>query len=157
MSIESSAEIEIYPMVSFPTLVVSDIQASARWYCEALGFTSVFTMPGPNGVPSLVHLRWIKYADLLLFPDRENSLSNQPKGVGVALNYSTADVEQLAQRARQHHAQIVEGPVNRPWNICELVILDPDGYRLVFNGPRIDGEHRSFDEIVASAAKGFQD
>ena len=157
MPTESSAEIEIYPMASFPTLVVSDIQASARWYCEALGFTSVFTMPGPNGVPSLVHLRWIKYADLLLFPDRENSLANRPKGVGVALNYSTADVEQLAQRARQHNAQIVEGPVNRPWNICELVILDPDGYRLVFNGPRIDGEHRSFDEIVASAAKGFQD
>ena len=155
MSTQPSAEIEIYPMPSFPTLVVSDIQASALWYCEVLGFTNVFTMPGPNGVPTLVHLRWIKYADLLLFPDRENSLANKPKGVGVALNYSTGDIEQLAKRARQHNARIVEGPINRPWNICELVILDPDGYRLVFNGPRLDGEHRSFDEIVASASKGF--
>jgi len=53
MSIEPSAEIEIYPMPSFPTLMVSDIQASALWYCKVLGFTHVFTMPGPNGVPSL--------------------------------------------------------------------------------------------------------
>ena len=53
-------------------------------------------MSGPNDVPSLAHLRWVKYADLLLFPDRENSLASQPKGPGVALNYSTADVVQLA-------------------------------------------------------------
>ena len=156
MSTKPSAEIEIYPMPSFPTLVVSDTQASTLWYCEALGFTNVFTMPGPNGVPTMVHLRWIKYADLLLFPDLDNSLANRPKGIGVALNYSTGDVEQLAKRARQHGVRIVEGPVNRPWNICELVILDPDGYRLVFNSPRLDGEHRSFDEIVANASKGFK-
>jgi catechol 2,3-dioxygenase-like lactoylglutathione lyase family enzyme len=156
MSTESSTEIEIYPMPSFPTLVVSDIQASTLWYCEVLGFTHIFTMPGPNGVPAMVHLRWIKYADLLLFPDWDNSLANKPKGVGVALNYSTGDIEHLAKRARQHKANIVEGPVNRPWNICELVILDPDGYRLVFNGPLLAGEHRSFDEIVASASKGFK-
>jgi len=155
MSTEPSAEIEIYPMPSFPTLVASDIQASARWYCEALGFTHVYTMPGPNGVPSLVHLRWIKYADLLLFPDRDDALANRLKGIGVALNYSAGDVEQLAERARIHNAHIVEGPVDRPWNVRELVILDPDGYRLVFNSRRLDGEQRSFDEIVAQASKGF--
>jgi hypothetical protein len=37
----------------------------------------------------------------------------------VALNYSTADDLALAERARQHNARIVEGPVDRPWNICE--------------------------------------
>jgi hypothetical protein len=41
-------------------------------------------------------------SDLLLFPDRENSLANRPKGVGVALNDPSADIEQLAQRARHH-------------------------------------------------------
>ena len=157
MSTESSAEIEIYPMPSFSTLVVSDIQASARWYCDVLGFTNIFTMPGPNDMPTLVHLRWIKYADLLLFPDRDKSLANKPKGIGIALNYSIADIEDLAKRARQRNADIVEGPINRPWNICELVILDPDGYRLVFNSPLLSGEHRSFDEIVASVSKGFKD
>lgn len=109
-------------------------------------------MPGPNGIPTTVHLCWTKYADLLLFPRS----AGQPKGVGVALSYSSADVEQLATRARHHHATILEGPVNRPWNICEVVIRDPDGYRLVFNGPIQSGEHRSFEDIAAGAATGFK-
>jgi uncharacterized glyoxalase superfamily protein PhnB len=91
-------------------------------------------MPGPDETPTLIHLRWIKYADLLLFPDREQALAQAVKGVGVALNFSIGDVDQLAERARLHGANIIEGPVNRPWNIRELVILDPDGYRLVFYG-----------------------
>jgi len=157
MADQTPPEIEIYPMPSFPTLAVSDIQASARWYIEALGFTHVFSMPGPGGIPSLVHLRWVKYADLLLFPDQDDIRAVAARGAGVALNFSSPDVEALSERARLYGARIVEGPVNRPWNICELVISDPDGYRLVFNGPRTDGEHRSFDDIVNSAAQGFVD
>jgi len=56
---------EIYPMPSFPILVVRDIEASSRWYQEVLGFEHIFTIPGPPG-PLLVHLRWTRYADLLL-------------------------------------------------------------------------------------------
>ena len=151
---EPSSEIEIYPMPSFLTLAVSDLRASAAWYCEAAGFTQVFSMPGPGDVPSLVHLRWVKYADLLLFPEREGF--SQPRGLGVGLNYSSADVDELARRLREHNARILEGPVDRPWNVRELVVLDPDGYRLVFNGPIPGAELRSFDEIVADAAKGFK-
>lgn len=148
---------EIYPMPAFPTLKVRDIEASARWYTEVLGFTTIFTMPGPGGIPSLVHLRWIKYADLLLFPERESSQVPEAKGIGVALNFSVEDVDQLAERARRHNARIVEGPVDRPWNIRELVILDPDGYRLVFNGRIQTGNLRSFAEIIESAAQGFEE
>lgn len=150
-------DVEIYPMPSFATLSVSDIEASAAWYREALGFTHIFTMPGPGGGPRLVHLRWIKYADLLLFPDAGETAAEHPKGVGVALNYAADDVDRLAERARSHGARLAEGPIDRPWNIRELVILDPDGYRLVFNAPRMDGMHRDFDEIVAAVAGGFQD
>lgn len=144
-------------MASFPTLVVTDIQASARWYGEALGFTHVFSLPGPDGVPALAHLRWIKVADRLRFPARAKAPAHTPRGVGVALNYSTGAVEGLARRARRHNARIVERPVHRPGNIGELVLLDPDGYRLVFNGPRTDGQPCSFDDIVAGAARGFEE
>lgn len=102
-----------------------------------------------------VHQRWIKSADVSLFPDHVRAPSDRPRGIGVMLNYSSADVEALARRARQHNARIVAGPVNRPWNICELLLLDPDGYRLVFNGPRTHVQHRSFDDIVAGVAQGF--
>ncbi len=37
---------EIYPMPSFPVLIVSDLEASSKFYQEALGFKHIFTMPG---------------------------------------------------------------------------------------------------------------
>lgn len=147
-------EIELYPMPSFPTLVVSDIRKSSDWYCN-LGFLSVFTMPGPGGLPSLVHLRWAKYADLLLFPDRDGSMTGLRKGTGVALNYLTEDLEAVARRARKAAAHVVEGPVQRPWNVREMVLLDPDGYRLVFNEPQMESA-RTLDDIAAGAARGYQ-
>lgn len=36
---------EIYPMPSFPTLIVTDLGASSEFYQETLGFKHVFTMP----------------------------------------------------------------------------------------------------------------
>jgi catechol 2,3-dioxygenase-like lactoylglutathione lyase family enzyme len=40
---------EIYPMPSFPTLIVKDLEASSDFYQNALGFKHSFTMPGPGG------------------------------------------------------------------------------------------------------------
>ena len=41
---------ETYPMPLFVTLTVADLAASQRWY-EAIGFTTVFAMAGPDGIP----------------------------------------------------------------------------------------------------------
>jgi len=51
---------EIYPMPIFPTLIVKDVEVSSNFYQNVLGFKNIFTMPGPDGKPSLVHLRWVK-------------------------------------------------------------------------------------------------
>ena len=61
--------VEIYPMPMFPTLAVRDVGASVGWYAEQVGFGTVFVMPGADGEPALGHLRWRKYADVLLVPD----------------------------------------------------------------------------------------
>ncbi len=63
---------EIYPMPSFATLVVRDLEESSKFYQEALGFKHIFTMPGSGGKPALVHLRWLKYADLLIALSRDS-------------------------------------------------------------------------------------
>ena len=60
---------EIYPMAMFPTLSVADIDVSVAWYTEKVGFGTVFSLPGPNGGTVMAHLRWRKYADLLLVPE----------------------------------------------------------------------------------------
>ena len=131
---------EIYPMPSFPILIVNDLEASSRFYQEALGFKHIFTMPGPGGKPALVHLRWLKYADLLISLPRDGKEISEPRGNGVSLSFQMLDrfegsVDGLAEQAKSKGANIVSGPLDQPWNVREVTVLDPDGYRLVFTAP----------------------
>ncbi len=127
-----SEQPEFYPMPSFPTLTVRDLDASSRWYQEALGFSSVFAMP------FLVHLRWAKYADLLLRPGPATA---EKKGAGITLSYAVLDggigaLDALAERARAKGAVFLQEPGDRPWNARDFTIADPDGFALTFTiGP----------------------
>lgn len=141
---------EIYPMPSFPTLIASDVDASSRFYQNVLGFKHIFTMPGPDGQPSLIHLRWKKYADLLITRSRNGKELPEPRGVGISLNFNmfehfSGDIEAFAKHARENGANVT-GPVDQPWNVREVTIVDPDGYRLIFMVPI--NVNLSFDEVV---------
>ena len=147
---------EIYPMPSFPMLIVQDLEVSANWYQE-LGFKHIFSMPGPGGMPALVHLRWVKYADLLIARSREGKEIPEPRGAGVSLNFSMFDrfagsVDALAEQAKKMKADILSGPLDQPWNVRELTIRDPDGYQLIFTAPL--NINAGFDEVVKKAASG---
>jgi len=145
---------EIYPMPSFPLLTVSDLETSSKFYQDVLGFKHIFTMPGPGGQPNLVHLRWLKYADLLIALPGNDQEIPEPRGAGVSLSFQMLErfegsVDALAEQAKVKGANIVSGPLDQPWNVRELTILDPDGYRLVFTTPlNID---LSFDKILERA------
>jgi uncharacterized glyoxalase superfamily protein PhnB len=148
---------EIYPMPFFSRLIVRDLGLSSKWYQEVLGFKHIFTMPGPDGQPALVHLRWVKYADLLLSESGDAKGLPEPRGIGVSLNFSMFDrfdgnVDALAEQAMKLGDNIVNGPLDQPWNVRELTILDPDGYRLVFTAPL--NTTLGFDEVVKRAAGG---
>ena len=140
---------DIYPMPMFPTLSVADVGASVRWYSEVVGFGTVFVLPGADGGPVLAHLRWRKYADLLLVPDSESD-GECIKGAGVSLSFLAGSlrVDAMAERLASRGATVMEGPVTRPWNTREIVVVDPDGYRLVFFEPVDVG--RDFDEVMES-------
>lgn len=147
---------EIYPMPSFPMLIVSDLEASSTFYQNALGFKHIFTMPGPGGQPALVHLRWAKYADLLIARPRDGKELPRPKGVGVSLNFNIfdhfgGDIDAFANHARENGAD-VSGPVNQPWNVREVTVLDPDGYKLVFTVPM--NINLGFDQMLEQASNG---
>lgn len=146
---------EIYPMPSFPTLIASDVDASSRFYQNVLGFKHIFTMPGPDGQPSLIHLRWTKYADLLITRSRNGKELSEPRGVGISLNFNmfehfNGDMDAFAKHARENGAN-VSGPVDQPWNVREVTILDPDGYKLIFMVPI--NVNLSFDEVVGRAPR----
>jgi catechol 2,3-dioxygenase-like lactoylglutathione lyase family enzyme len=149
---------EIYPMPSFPTLVVKDLDASSDFYQKALGFQHIFTMPGPGGQPALVHLRWAKYADLLIARPRDGKELTGPKGLGISLNFNLfdhfgGDIDVLAKHAREYCADVT-GPINQPWNVREVAVLDPDGYKLIFTVPL--NINLAFEQILEEASKELE-
>lgn len=91
-------EREIYPMPAFPVIVASDLSVSSRWYQEILGFADVFTMRGADDRPMLAHLRWSRWADVLITQAR--TPVQPPHGQGITLNFMTLRVDALAERAR---------------------------------------------------------
>ena len=142
---------EFYPMPFFATLTVGDLDASTRWYVDVLGFRLVFSMPGPNGALTLFHLRWIKYADLLLVPERAQASAKPDKGAGVRLSFQVSEgtVDELAEQVRARGDHIAEGPLTQPWNTREFTIRDPDGYTLTFFQQADDS--LTFDQVIQNA------
>lgn len=63
----------------------------------------------------------------------------------------TLAVDELAERARAAGANVLEGPIDRPWNARDVTIADPDGYRLNFTGPSSSATRMSFDDVINRA------
>jgi len=123
--------LDTYKLASFPTLAVADPVAAARWYRRALGFRSVNERAGLNGTPVLVHLRRGPHQDLML--EAGPARAAGPGADGVTLTFWVGDdLAALADRARAAGECRVEGPIARPWGAAELIVVDPNGYRLVF-------------------------
>jgi catechol 2,3-dioxygenase-like lactoylglutathione lyase family enzyme len=132
-------EHEIYPMMLFPTLEVRDVEASVDWYTRVLGFSLVYRMQDFVEQTHLAHIRRLKHQDILLVPRNEN-FAAPGSGITVTLAFSAEAVDNIpaldafAERMAREGA-VIEGPVDRPWNTRDVVVRDPDGYRLVFTTP----------------------
>ncbi len=126
-----------YQMPSYTTLMVNDLKISTRWYCDTLGFSLISQMPGAHGDPIMSHLRWAPHADLILIEEGPNALRATIRGAGVTLNFTVLreSVDALAKRVRRHGNVQISGPHNRPWNAREVIVIDPNGYRLNFTEP----------------------
>lgn len=146
--LEQAPAPEMYPMPSFPTLSVADLAASRRFYVEGLGFQVIYSFAPADGPAVLEHLRWARYADLLLVPGGPDGGT---KGQGIRLTFSAAlagrSCAEIAERAQAQGAD-VEGPVERSYNAREVVVTDPDGFVLVFTEPVDMG--RTFDDVMAN-------
>jgi catechol 2,3-dioxygenase-like lactoylglutathione lyase family enzyme len=124
----------IYGMPMFATLLARDLQATVSWYTDGLGFINLFTMPGPDGAPVLVHLRRWQFQDLLIRPARGPVTPFDGCQLSFAAVYGELDA--LAERARAHGAGRVDGPADTPWNTRDLTAADPDGQVVVFTAAR---------------------
>ena len=138
---------DFYPMPAFATLDVMNIAVSVSWYENALGFRVIFqSPPGSAEEAMMVHLRRDKYQDLLLFSAQDGDM--EKRGGGVILNFLPGDepVEVIVKRASSAGSSKVEGPIDRPWNVKEITVLDPDGYRIRFSD--VLDPDKSFDDVI---------
>ncbi len=112
----------------FAKLLVLDRAASANFY-EALGFTRV----GTDG--TFTHLRWEERGDVMLVSAPTGVRVDGKRGWGVLLSFtSKTELATLLERAQTLNAP-TSGPEVQPWHTRELVVTDPDGYRLNFVQP----------------------
>ena len=137
-----------YPMPFFLKLSVGDMERSINWYKSVLNFESVFELRGENGEIVMAHIRGKKYQDIMLVADRNDKQGN---GKGVVLNFSVDDVDIFSEPGIRANAEIIEGPINRPWNARELVMRDCDGY-LITLSMGID-KGKAFDDVMSQFNK----
>jgi predicted enzyme related to lactoylglutathione lyase len=123
----------------FVRLAVADVEATKRWFHEALDFESVFDIPN-----TMAHLRGRRYQDVLIV---KATSPVEAVGQGVTLSFTWhRDVDELVARVQKAGGKIVDGPVDRPWNARELVVEDPNGYRLSFSRQIAD---KGFEEVMS--------
>ena len=112
----------------FVKLLVLDREASGKFY-EQLGFVRV------GADATFIHLRWEERGDVLLVSAPTGVRVDGKRGWGVLLSFtSSTELTTIAERATALTAPI-NGPEVKPWNTRELVVTDPDGYRLNFVQP----------------------
>lgn len=115
---------------AFTKLLVRDQRRAAAFYI-ALGFETLFR----DGV--FLHLRFAPRAELYLVTAPPNVPLPEPRGAGVLVCFAVGpelSLETLAQQAQEAGAP-VQGPTEQPWNTRELIVTDPEGYRLNFVQP----------------------
>ena len=116
------------PLGFFIKLLVLDRAASATFY-EKLGFVRV------GADATFTHLRWEERGEVMLVSAPTGVRVEGKRGWGVLISFtSLTELATIAERAGGLAAPI-DGPEVKPWHTRELVVTDPDGYRLNFVQP----------------------
>ncbi len=105
-------------------LAVPDLQAATHWWCEAMGFELVFSIPG--------------WAFLRLGGCRlrlgECPDAIAPAALGDHQCFAfihVDDVDGFAERLARHGAIIRKPPTSEPWGLREMAVQTPEGHRVM--------------------------
>lgn len=120
----------IYVMPMFVNFVVSDFTAAETIYTAA-GFVTLATIPGPGGVPALVHLRREKHQDILMTQGAAVRGS-----VSASFAAGNVDLAKVAERLRSSGAQVT-GPVDTAWFTTDVTFTDRDGNTVTLTAARM--------------------
>lgn len=121
-------------MINETMIIVKDVVASSKWYCEILNATSGH---GGEYYDQIVYDGKI-ILQLHHIDDMHMTLFNHPDqvGRGIFLWFQTDEFEIVEERVKQYRA-IVQKPTfyNGLARHKEMWLLDPNGYTVVISGP----------------------
>ncbi|MGH9311795.1 MAG: VOC family protein, partial [Vicinamibacterales bacterium] len=119
-----------------PSLTVSNLEQSLRFYTNVLGFILGDRWTDNNGVLRGVMLK-AGACGLGLSQDDWSKGRDRKKGEGMSLWLKTAqDIDALAQRITAAGGSLAQGPKTEEWGGRSLSVDDPDGFRLRIYGEK---------------------
>lgn len=117
-----------------PTLTVSDLKKSIRFYAEGLGFAIDEEMKEGGEVLG-VTLKSGE-ASLGLSQDDFAKGRDRVKGVGMRLYIETKqDLNTLARQAKTVGVTLDQEPGPLPWGPMGFTVTDPDGFKITLTNP----------------------
>jgi uncharacterized glyoxalase superfamily protein PhnB len=128
MTIPSPAPEKFHGATSV-SITVKDLQASAAWYQNVVGFGVERTVEH-EGRPVFVAL---KAGDVRLSLNQDNGAKgwDRVKGLGFSINmWTTEDIDAIANRIKAGGGTLDSEPVDAPWGARYFRLTDPDGFKL---------------------------
>ncbi len=121
-------------------LFVPDVEASARFYTEKLGFELMRMERGnidgaERATFAVVGLG--RAAFLIAHKSLEGGLAMPPGGGSIDIRIVVDDVDALYRRAREGGVAIAGEIADRDYGLRDFIIEDPDGFRLRFASPTV--------------------
>lgn len=118
---------------AIPELMVTDVQATIKFFEEALGFGNSFTLPDGDG--NVVHASVQNGDTMIMLSPITEELKSGPgalgKGVSLYLVLNeTDDVDALFTRAEAAGATVLQPPKDEFWGDRVFGVADPDGYQI---------------------------
>lgn len=110
-----------------PILVAQDIQASAAYYQDRLGFGIDFLYGEPPFYGAVsrgevcLHLRFMNIANPVAGDDTL-----------ILATIEVSDVRALFEEFRERGADIIQPPTSHPWGGTDILVRDPDGNVISF-------------------------
>ena len=111
------------------SITVKDIQKSAAWYQNVVGFGVERTIE-EEGKLFLVSL---KAGDVRIGLNQDDGAKgwDRIKALGFSINiWTTEDIDAIANRIKASGGKLDSEPVDAPWGARFFRITDPDGFKL---------------------------
>jgi uncharacterized glyoxalase superfamily protein PhnB len=116
------------------SITVKDIDKSAAWYQNVVGFGVERTVE-QEGRLVLVALK-AGHVRLNLNQDNGAKGWDRIKGLGFSINmWTTEDIDTVANRIKASGGKLDSEPVDAPWGARYFRLTDPDGFKLAVLKP----------------------